>query len=194
MSLAKYLKEWEQERDRVLNWYDGSVMEYPSSVAVTWQKTFQQLSRTAAAILRLTTFLAPDPIPSRMFEEGAAIVEEAAGLLYEETVQTTSDSLVREGIAELASYSMVTREENFTVHRMVQGALLSRIPDQRRKEWIGQTLRLVNDFSPSHSWDVCSWPVRDLLRPHSIRQGRRWCRNRSSNGPPNGVHIPAVKD
>ncbi|HEY0556983.1 MAG TPA: TIR domain-containing protein, partial [Thermoanaerobaculia bacterium] len=46
MTLSKYLEEWEQERDRVLNWYDGSVMQYPSPVAVTWQKTFQQLSPT----------------------------------------------------------------------------------------------------------------------------------------------------
>ena len=69
MSLSEYLNEWEQEREQVLNWYDGSVMQYPAPVAVTWQKTFQQLSPTAAAILRLTAYLAPDPIPSEMFEK-----------------------------------------------------------------------------------------------------------------------------
>src|SRR4029077_20815788 len=101
-------------------------MQYPYSVAVTWQKTFQQLSPTAAAILRLAAFLAPDPIPSEMFEKGAAIVEEAIGLLCEETEQAAGDPSVKDGIAELASYSMVTRKEgNFTVHRMVQAALQS---------------------------------------------------------------------
>jgi tetratricopeptide (TPR) repeat protein len=170
MSLSKYMEEWEQERGRVFNWYDGSVMQYPSPVAVTWQKTFQQLSPTAAAILRLTSYLAPDPIPSKMFEDEAAIVEEAVGLLCEETGQTEGHPSVKEGIAELASYSMLTREgENFTVHRMVQDALRSRVPEDRQRDWIERALRLVNHFSPVPPDDVRTWPVWDLLRPHSIR-------------------------
>lgn len=170
MSLSSYLEEWEQERDRVLNWYDGSVMQYPSPVAVTWQKTFQQLSPTAAAILRLTAFLAPDPIPSRMFEEGTAIIKEAIQLLHEETGREACDSFMNGGIAELASFSMVTREgENFTVHRMVQDALRSRIPEEKRRDWIEQTLRLVDEFSPPDPSDVRAWPVWDLLRPHSTQ-------------------------
>ncbi|HEX4496629.1 MAG TPA: tetratricopeptide repeat protein [Thermoanaerobaculia bacterium] len=170
MSLSKYLEELEQERDRMLNWYDGSVMEYPSSVAVTWQKTFQQLSPTAAAILRLTAFLAPDPIPSEMFEEGEVIVEEAVRLLHEETGREAVNSSMTEGIAELASFSMVTRKgENFTVHRMVQDALRSRIPEEKQQDWIEKALRLVNAFSPADPDDVRTWPVWDLLRPHSTR-------------------------
>ncbi len=170
MSFSKYLREWEQERDRVLNWYDGSVMQYPSPVAVTWQKTFQQLSPTAAAILRLTASLAPDPIPSKMFEDEAAIVEEAVRLLCEETGQAAGGPPVNEGIAELASFSMVTRKgESFTVHRMVQDALRSRIPEERKRDWIERTLRLVDGFSPLDPWDVRTWPVWDLLRPHSTR-------------------------
>jgi tetratricopeptide (TPR) repeat protein len=170
LSLAKYLKEWEQERDRVLNWYDGSVMEYPSPVAVTWQKTFQQLSPTAAAILRLTAFLAPDPIPSEMFEEGKTIVEEAVRFLCEEMGLEADDSSINRGIAELASFSMITREgKTFTVHRMVQDALRSRIPEEKGQDWIEKALRLVDAFSPDDPDDVRTWPVWDLLRPHSTR-------------------------
>ncbi|HET9209350.1 MAG TPA: tetratricopeptide repeat protein [Thermoanaerobaculia bacterium] len=170
MSLAEYLEEWEKEREKVINWYDGSVMEYPVRLAVTWQKTFKVLRPAAAAILRLTAYLAPDPIPSKMFEEGSEIVGEAVGLLCEEAGKPVENSSIKEALAELGAYSMVTRKgESFTVHRMVQNALQTRIPEERRRDWIERALRLVNDFSPVPSNDVRTWPIWDLLRPHATR-------------------------
>ena len=160
MSLSEYLEDWQHEREQVLNWYGGSVMQYPASVAVTWQKTFQQLSPTAASILRLTSYLAPDPIPSEMFEKGTSIVEEAIGLWCAETGAQPDDQSVKAAIAELSAYSMVTREgPNFMVHRMVQDALRSKIPEERRRDWIEHSLRLVNRFSPFESDDVRTWPT-----------------------------------
>jgi tetratricopeptide (TPR) repeat protein len=170
MSLSEYLEEWHKEREKVLNWYDGSVVQYPAPVAVTWQKTFQQLSPTAAAILRLTAYLAPDPIPSKMFEDGAEIVQEAVGLLCEEIEAQVEDRRVKEAITELASFSMVTRKgESFTVHRIVQEALLSRIPEKQQRNWIELSLRIVNQFAPFEANDVRTWPVWNLLRPHAAR-------------------------
>jgi tetratricopeptide (TPR) repeat protein len=170
MSLSGYLEEWEKEHEKVLNWYDGSVMQYPAPVAVTWQKTFQQLRPTAAAILRLTAYLAPDPIPSKMFEDGAEIIGEAVGMLCEEIGAQVEDGSVKDAITELASYSMVTRRgESFTVHRMVQDALRSRIPEERRRDWIERSLRLVDDFSPANPSDARTWLVWDLLRPHAAQ-------------------------
>src|SRR4029078_652403 len=63
ISFKSYLGDWETQRPTVLSYYDKSVMRYPASVAVTWQTTFNRLHPTAAAILRLTAYLAPDPIP-----------------------------------------------------------------------------------------------------------------------------------
>ena len=74
-TFAGYLEDWEQEREKVLEWHDEAVMDYPVSVAATWQKTFQRLSPKAAALLRLTALLAPEPIPEEMFEKGEEIVE-----------------------------------------------------------------------------------------------------------------------
>jgi hypothetical protein len=77
MSLSAYLEEWQREREKVLRWYRADVLQYPDSLAVTWQKTFLQLSPTAATILRLSAYLAPEPIPVEMFEQGTSIVEES---------------------------------------------------------------------------------------------------------------------
>lgn len=168
MTFSEYLEIWEKERESVLDWHDGDQMDYPASVAATWQTTFRQLSPTAATILRLTAYLAPDPIPLDMFEKGAGIVEEGVSLLHEESGQEARFKPVREGIAELAAYSMVTREDRtFTVHRMVQEVIRTRIPEERRKEWIERALRLVNDFAPFEPVDVRTWPIWAVLRPHA---------------------------
>jgi tetratricopeptide (TPR) repeat protein len=170
MSLHEYLEESEREREKVLSWYDNSVMQYPASVTVIWQKTFEQLGPTAATILRLTAYLASNPIPVVMFEEGAKIVKEAVGLLCEEIGAQLGDQAVSEAIAELASYSMVTRAgANFSVHRIVQDVLRSRIPEERRRDWVELSLRIVNKLAPLQGDDVRTWPVWDILQAHAVQ-------------------------
>ncbi|HSS52791.1 MAG TPA: toll/interleukin-1 receptor domain-containing protein [Thermoanaerobaculia bacterium] len=167
MTFSEYLEIWEKERESVLDWRDEDQMEYPASIAATWQTTFNQLHPTAAAILRLTAYLAPDPIPLDMFEKGTAVIEEAVGLLLEETGQKAPQT-VREGLAELAAYSMFTRDgESGTVHRMVQVVVRGHIPEEHRRGWIERTLRLVNDYAPFDADDVRTWPVWNVLRPHA---------------------------
>jgi tetratricopeptide (TPR) repeat protein len=170
VSFTSYLEDWEKEQEHILEWFNDAVMDYPASVAATWQKTFNQLSPKAAAILRLTAFLAPEPIPEAMFEEGEVIVDEATGALQEETGRPPVEQTVRDAFAELAGYSMVTRSAgNFTVHGVVQGVIRTRIPEEHRQGWIERSLRLVDDYSLLDSADVRTWPVWDLLRPHAAR-------------------------
>ncbi|HSS50483.1 MAG TPA: toll/interleukin-1 receptor domain-containing protein [Thermoanaerobaculia bacterium] len=168
ISFKSYLEDWETQRGTVLSYYDKSVMRYPASVAVTWQTTFNKLHPTAAAILRLTAYLAPDPIPLEMFEKEASIVEEAVGLLLKETGQEAAPQKVRDGLTELAEYSLLTKDgETGTVHRMVQEVVRGWIPEEQRREWIERAVRLVDDFSPPKPGDVRTWPVWNVLRPHA---------------------------
>ncbi len=168
MRLSRYLEVWEKEEENVLDWRDKDQTDYPASVAATWQTTFRQLNPTAAAVLRLTAYLAPDPILSEMFEKGAGLVKEGVGLLREEMGQEAESKPVREGLAELSAYSMITREDQtFTVHRMVQEVLRIRIPEERRREWIELALRLVDDYSPFEADDVRTWPIWNVLKPHA---------------------------
>jgi tetratricopeptide (TPR) repeat protein len=168
MSFAEYLENWERERADILSWHDENVMQYPASVAATWQTTLRQLSPTATAILRLTAYLAPDPIPTEMFEEGEEFVKEGVGLLDGDSFVNPDPQSIKTALAELASYSMVTRKDaNFTVHRIVQEVLRSRIQEEQRRSWIELSLKIVNRFSPFDADDVRTWPVWDVLRPHA---------------------------
>ncbi len=138
MRFTDYLDAWQRERPQVLRWHNPRLMKYPAPVAVTWQTTFEELGPSSAALLRLTAFLAPDPIPVAMFEEGSGTVEQAAALFCEETGRQPAPCPVREALAELAAYSMVTLQDKgtFAVHRMVQEVLRSHIPADRLRAWI----------------------------------------------------------
>ncbi len=173
ITFSKYLEIW--ERESVLGWYDGDLMEYPASIAGTWQTTFRQLRPTAAALLRLAAYLAPEPLPLEMFEKGRALVTAAVQLLRDEIGPANNDDSqpVQEGISELAAFSMVAREAGtFTVHRMVQEVLRTRICEPHRRDWIELALRLVNDYSPADADEVRTWPMWDLLWPHAAEVSR----------------------
>ncbi|HWM95278.1 MAG TPA: tetratricopeptide repeat protein [Thermoanaerobaculia bacterium] len=170
LSFSEYLEVWEEERERVVGWHDETAMGYPASVATTWKTSFDQLKPTAATLLRLCAFLAPDPIPEKMFESEKEIVKGACELLLSETGQTDDAGSIHEALGELESYSLISRqEETFTVHRVVQEVVQGRIPPERRKDWIEASLRSVNGYSPSPSNDVRTWPVWTGLRPHAAR-------------------------
>jgi hypothetical protein len=68
LSLAEYLRRWEAKRPEVLGWHDPRLMQYPASVAVTWETTFLQLTEGERQLLEILSWLAPEPIPLVLFE------------------------------------------------------------------------------------------------------------------------------
>ena len=86
LSLAGYLAEWRGQRDKVLAWYDPRLTQYPRSVAVTWQTSFDQLGEPARRLLQRLAWLAPAPIPESLLDvavPGAVADDDAyACLLY----------------------------------------------------------------------------------------------------------------
>lgn len=170
MSIAEYLEVWESECDSVLRWYDEGVMQYPASLAITWQKTFRELTPTAQALLRLIAWLAPDPIPAGMLESGAETLHEAARRLCSDAGQEIQSRAVREDVAELAALSLIGRQSTaITIHPIVQEVIRSRIPDEERALWLQSTLTLINRYAPLQSDDASTWPIWDLLRPHVVQ-------------------------
>ncbi len=167
-SFADYLHQWDSERQKVLDWYDERQMQYPASVAVTWQRTYEQLGPPSRTLLRLSAFLAPEMIPSQMFENSIDIVKEAVELITGKKLTKKSKLKIDEILAEMAAYSMITRQkEGFTVHRILQEGIRSRSAEESRTDWIQKALRIVNNFAPSNSDDFRTWPIYDVLRPHA---------------------------
>ncbi|MEJ8852510.1 tetratricopeptide repeat protein [Variovorax rhizosphaerae] len=152
LTLADYLAAWRGQRDKVLAWYDPRLMQYPKSVAVTWQTSFDQLDEPARRLLLRLAWLAADPIPESLLKVPAAAAE------------TGED--VCAALAALESYSLVTRAStapSFTVHRLVQAVTRSSASVSALAEVLGW----IDDAFVGDPSDVRTWPVLDPLLPHA---------------------------
>ncbi len=138
-------------------------------MTVALKTTFDRLSPTAGALLRLASFLAPAPMQVEMFEEEVGFVQRAAELLAEERGQDPDAGSIGGALAELTTASMITRKKGrrFVVDGLVQEAIRDQIREEKRRDWIHLSLHLVNYFSPFETGDVRTWPVWDLLGPHA---------------------------
>jgi tetratricopeptide (TPR) repeat protein len=197
MTLAEYIQAWELEREKVLGWCDKRLMQYPQSVLVTYERTIRELSPAARALLNLSAFLAPEPIPLLLLEEeGTEHLARAVGLLEDasSTLSTSSTKSLaravelledpsgalarpprpRDALSDLAKFSLAGRQAGtYTVHRLVQEVVRLRIPEGRRRAWTQATLEWVNACAPTEAGDVRMWKTWDPLRPHAEEVARR---------------------
>jgi tetratricopeptide (TPR) repeat protein len=146
-SLADYRDRWRQHDRAVHDWYDERLMKYPRSVATTWDTTMEQLGEDATALLRILSWLAPEPLPR--------------------TLLPTLD--LQDALAELAGYSLVRLSDDgdfFRVLRLVQEVTRERMSAEDKNDTLRMVLDLLHNAAPAEPDDVRTWPVWDLLRPH----------------------------
>lgn len=156
ISLGQYRQKWEANRLGVLQWYDAQQMQYPASVAITWQTSFDQLSPQAVDLLNRLAWMAPDPIPRTLLTVDIPDVEPID---------------MQVAWAELKKYSLVNSaadKQSFTVHRLVQDITRSRMDAESTEQTLNEALAWVNEAFVDGSDDVNNWPVLDPLVPHVI--------------------------
>lgn len=169
ISISEYLEIWERECDSALSWYDEAVMQYPASLAVTWQGTFRRLKPTTQALLYLIAFLGHDPIPVEMFEAGADVCQVAAHRLCAEMGLEIGLRPVRDDLGELATVSLISRQgPHIAIHCVVQEVVRKRIPETERPAWIELVTVLLERFAPFHEDDPSTWSKWEILRPHMV--------------------------
>jgi hypothetical protein len=64
-TFSDYLRQWRDNRDAVLAWFDATVTGYPRAVAVTWQTSLAQLSDGGRHLLERLAWLAPERCRNR---------------------------------------------------------------------------------------------------------------------------------
>jgi hypothetical protein len=155
-TFATYFEEWQQQREKVLRWFDPRVMQYPMSVAVTWQTSFDRLNGGARELLRMLAWFAPDPIPESLLEVG----EDSAASMD-----------LREALADLEAQSLVTRTDqsaSFAVHRLVQDVTRRNLRENGGDQHLKSALRWVEDAFVGDARDVRIWPVLAPLAAHAL--------------------------
>ena len=157
ITFSRYLQDWQEQHDRVLDWFDERLMQYPMSVAVTWQTSFNQLSEAGRRMLHRLAWFAPDPIPETLLET-----------LIPGT--TDSDYDLRDALVNLAKYSLVTRGDlpTFAVHRLVQDVTRRSLRDDpEHHHALTESLHWINAAVDGYPEDVRTWPTLDPLAPHA---------------------------
>ncbi len=157
LTFAAYLQAWNEQREKVLSWYDDLAMQYPKSLAVTWQTSFDQLTDGGRRLLQRLAWLAPEPIPESLLD--VAVEADA-----------TLDP--REALADLESYSLVTR---FRRRPHLHGAPSGPGGDAHAGQTSGEAvpsplvdaLTWIDSAFVGDAQDVRSWPVLDPLAPHA---------------------------
>lgn len=150
------------------NLMDGSPEpDYPASVATTWSISFQkveQINPSAAELLRLCAFLAPDAIPEEIITAGA---EHLGPLL--QTIAHDPIAL-NKAIAALGAYSLIRRdpaEKTLSIHRLVQAVLRDAMSEDEEKLWAERTVHAVNAVFPKEG-EISMWPQWERYLSHVL--------------------------
>lgn len=156
LSLEDYYKSWSSNRHNILAWFDEQQMQYPASVAITWQTSFNQLSDNATKLLNRLAWLASEPIPKSLLE-----VE----------IPDTKTIIATDAWMELKKYSLVTSTEDktaFTVHRLVQEITRSRLDSETSLQTLTDSLNWIDRAFDSDPEDIKNWPLLEPLLPHVL--------------------------
>ncbi|MCG7849915.1 MAG: tetratricopeptide repeat protein, partial [ANME-2 cluster archaeon] len=165
MSLAAYCELFQSRRQEL--WEEESPpMDYPQAVGATWSLAMDRVgeeSPEAAYLLNLCSYLAPDDIPIELLRKGKEH-------LLEPLASAMADQLImNRAVRSLSRYSLIeSKDENLSVHRLVQVVVRDRLDEDDKKDWAAIALNLVNEVFPYESDDVRTWPLCSLLMPHAL--------------------------
>ena len=164
-SLSHYASLFQESKKELLR--EGKIAtDYPDTVATTWEMAFQQVERenpTAADLLRLCAFFAPDDIPLQVIKDGAEHLPEPIASAVVNPLSCDKS------LAALRHYSLIERKEEFvSIHRLVQAVTQHRMGKEAVKEWTETAVRIIYNAFPKNSRDFRTWKTCSLLLPHAL--------------------------
>ena len=151
----------------------GEAAGHRDHVAATIGLALSRLAADAAAaagLLRLLTFLAPEPVPLGLLLAGPGA---PPGLEPEQAralEPLLGDPLaVRDAVAALRRYSLVVPagDELLQVHRLVQAVNRAKLSSEAAGQWKRAAAALVEAAIPGDTEPPGSWPACALLLPHA---------------------------
>jgi len=173
LGLGDYLKTWRDRRDTRLPWFDEPwfdegfnprLNQYPRSIAVTWQASFDALSEPARRLLHRLAWLGPEPIPESLLDVPVPDCADNPGTC-------------RSALADLDAYSLASRRDEgdapgagpeFAVHRLVQEVARHAQRAASPPPALTEALAWLNAAFVGEVQDVRTWPVLRPLAPHAL--------------------------
>ncbi len=164
-ALAAYQQIYQQHRMALLAQRRAQGTDHPEPVASTWSLSFarvEAMNPSAADLLRLCAYLAPDAIPEEILTQGAEHLEPVLG-------PAAADAfLLGQAIEALRAYSLIGRDpslQTLSVHRLVQEVVRNALPAADRQRWMERAIRAVHAALPPV--EHASWPEWERLLAHA---------------------------
>ncbi len=165
IGFTRYLKLWDESREKALAWADASVTGSDRTLATTWATSVAQLTEASRRLLDRLAFLAPEPVPDLLLD--VAVPGQAPG---------TDAYEARGGLYAYSLISGMTGEDGrapgFVVHRLVQDFARRAMTDGRRAEALREALGWANAAFVGDPADVRNWPALDRIAPHALAVAR----------------------
>ncbi len=166
--MLDYLDRYHRRRTDLLKRRGRLSTDHPESVSKAFALSYERVehsNKTAADLLRLCAFLAPDAIPEELLTESAS---EPGSLL----ASVVADSVVLdEALADLRSYSLIHRHTDtrtLNMHRLVQVVLKDHLDKDMRRQWAESALRAVHRVFPREV-AIGTWPrFCQRYLPHAL--------------------------
>ena len=144
----------------------GEVLGYQGTVDTTWQLSLdrlQQDSPAAVQLLRLAAFLAPEPIPLRLFTGRPELLDEPL-----RTAATDQDAL-SDVVGTMVGFSLARRQPTgFQLHRLVQAVIRHQLTASEQQATAQQVLGLLAAAHPGDQENPASWSSYVELAPHVL--------------------------
>jgi len=155
ISYADYIALWQSHRPEVLAWHSDDQMNYPRSLAITYETSVAQLSEGAKELLLVLSWFAPDPIPRNLVESSINPGEQRRHL----------GEIERLHLARYTSDGV-----NFTIHRLNQE--ITRLQqDALGPQALGTAVKWLAKAYFHQPLEFQYWPVLIPLTPHAVNIG-----------------------
>lgn len=163
MPASEYLQLLGESAAEVLS--EGKPGSYPVPLAAAVRISMERLTRedqAAGQLLRVGAFLAPEPIPTRLFTTAPT------GALPEPLATVVTSTLAfRRCLGRIGRYALARiTPEQLQLHRLTQAIVRDTQPPQQRTDNTTTVEALLAGMNPGDPKDPVSWPGWAQLLPH----------------------------
>jgi DNA-binding SARP family transcriptional activator len=164
-----YLRRFRSHRSALLA--HGDVIGYQGSVDTTWVISLERLratNRSAVALLELSSFLAPEPIPFSLINGHPEHLDEP----LRTTIMNDPDALA-DVVGVIVGYSLVRRHpDGYQLHRLLQAVIKNRMPPLEKERNGATAVAVLAASYPGDPNEPARWEDYARLAPHILAIGR----------------------
>ena len=142
------------------------MLDYQGRVDTTWAISLERLhavNPAAVALLEISAFLAPEPIPLSLFTEHPDLLDEPL-----RSTAADPDALA-DAVGAMVGFSLARRSrDGFQLHRLVQTVIRNRIPPAQHDQRAATAVALLAAAYPGDPDEPANWAGYARLAPHVL--------------------------